>query len=197
MDQKVKNKGQQNDDPLHDFTEMKKKADLKFLRDNYISYSSIIDNKQRLIESKFMRDRHVVASCCRFCVTSLLLILLMIWLPMVHNTQVEYHLTQSFSSKLEPGFDEIFDANSLQEYHVRTMNKLFYPSEKHSTYENEENTPYAKVKRMNLDQEAVPELFLVGQQCIIMHRVKLAECNSRVKLDEDQALCPPYFMELG
>jgi len=94
------------------------------------------------------------------------------WLSLSHKTQAEYYLHSSFLDKIEAGgqFDSVNDAETFYAYEKRLMNNLFYPDIAKSTYDTSEGSSYAKVihmGRFGLEQEAIPELFLIGKACII------------------------------
>ena len=46
-----------------------------------------------------------------------MLVLLVAWLPISHDSKVEYHLTQHLRSKLTPEFSEMKDINDFYLVH--------------------------------------------------------------------------------
>lgn len=114
--------GNENDDqgttnkrnPFNGDNEAEKRhINLQFLRDNYSSYPSLIDNKTRLLEQSVMRDRHQVAHFCRLTGVLFLIVLLLWWIPLVHDTHAEYYLTDTFTKSLSEDFTDITDAGSF------------------------------------------------------------------------------------
>lgn len=181
----------------------KKQRSLDFLRDNYRTYPSLIDNKQRQIDWKQGREKKNANHCCRVSVNMIMLVVLMVWLPLSHNTQAEYYLHSSFLDKIEAGtqFDKVNDAETFYQYEKELMKNLFYPDVEKSTYDTSEGSSYAKVIHMGkegLQQEAIPELFLIGKACIIQHRAPLRDCVNRVKEQSDPDIkCTSTPLGLG
>ena len=80
-----------------------------------------------------------------------MLVLLVAWLPISHDSKVEYHLTQHLRSKLTPEFSEMKDINDFYEVHKRYMHDLFYPDlydESLTTYDTTQKKSFAEVNRL-------------------------------------------------
>ena len=72
-----------------------KKRSMEFLRQNYNTYPTVIDHKRTILEQDFLREKHQVVHCCRFCVMFVLMCLLVTSLHLAHDSRVEYWLTKS------------------------------------------------------------------------------------------------------
>ena len=80
--------------------EQKMQVNTVFLKKNYNQYPSLIDNKQKIIEQTFYREKRQVSHCCRVAVNVVMIIIILLWLPKAHNTVAEYYLTKSLMDKL-------------------------------------------------------------------------------------------------
>ena len=76
--------------------EEKQAVNHKYLMDHH---RGMMDRKQLLMQQKFLRERHQVVHCCRFFVNLVLMILLMVWLPLTNNSDIEYQLWSTINQK--------------------------------------------------------------------------------------------------
>ena len=149
-------------------------------------FRALISQKENLAYQREMRDSRQVAHFCRFCVNLVMLVLLVAWVPISHDSKVEYQLTQHLRSKLKPSFNEMKDINDFYVVHRRYMHDLFFPDlydESLSTYDTTQKKSFAEVNRLGkltggegTVETGEPEIFNVGQVCLTMHRAPLNDC---------------------
>ena len=82
-----------------------KKRSMEFLRHNYNTYPSVIEHKREQLVQDFLREKHQVVHCCRFCVMFILMLLLLIFIGHANDSRVEYWLSDSIYSKMSEGYD--------------------------------------------------------------------------------------------